>query len=207
MIVGGDRKAIVAPGGPAETEAKAGRTVALVDLRGLGSLAPVEKTGLAGPFGADWKEALLSVDLNRPLLGQRVLDLIAVVARLTEGVEEPDVHLIGVDEAAAVALHAAAFVPRVGRVTLDGLTLSWTDVASTPSRHARLAEVVPGALLAYDLPDLAATLAPRPLAIRSPRAAGEAPVAQERLDDVYAACRSAYEAASAAGQLTLKAGR
>jgi hypothetical protein len=45
---------------------------------------------------------------------------------------------------------------------------SWTDVAKTAITINQLSNVVPGALKVYDLPDLVAGLAPRPVSIVSP---------------------------------------
>ena len=44
----------------------------VLDLRGMGELAPEGKDAV---FGTDWKEAFLGIHLMRPLLGQRILDL------------------------------------------------------------------------------------------------------------------------------------
>ena len=46
------------------------------DLRGLGETAPASKSAY---FGSDSKEAFLAMHLSRPLLGQRVLDVLALL--------------------------------------------------------------------------------------------------------------------------------
>jgi hypothetical protein len=57
-------------------------------------------------------------------------------------------------------------------------------------------------LEAYDLPDLAARLAPLPLTIDSPVDAMGKPVAQPALERSYARCAESY---GASGKLVLKA--
>ena len=80
-------------------------------------------------------------------------------------------------------------------------------VARTKSPRGDLASVVPGVLRSYDLPDLAAMLAPRRLTIREPLDPAGNPVSQASLDETYAACRSAFAAAGAGEKLTLQGGR
>ena len=89
--------------------------------------------------------------------------------------------------------------------TLDGGVLSWSLVARTPVTRQQLTNVVPRALEAYDLPDLAAALAPRPLTIKNPVDAAGNPIPQAAVEEAYAAARAAYRAASAADQLVLRA--
>jgi hypothetical protein len=55
--------------------------------------------------------------------------------------------------------------------------------------YNQLSSVVPGVLTVYDLPELAATLAPRPLTLRAPVTAALQPVTQAQLDDAHAAVR------------------
>src|SRR5262249_54419613 len=138
-------------------------------------------------FGSDWKEAFLGLHLSRPLLGQRVQDVLAVMSALQA--QAPNgVHLIGGGAAGAVALHAAALDPRGARLTLERSLTSWSDVAATPITHNQLTNVVPGALKVYDLPDLAGLLAPRPLTLRGMRNAAGKAATQADLDRAYAPC-------------------
>jgi pimeloyl-ACP methyl ester carboxylesterase len=179
--------------------------VIALDLRGMGETRPdlpPEPIGWERVFGYDWKEAFIGMGLDRPLLGQRVHDLVAVVGAL-DG--PTDLEAIGVGVAAPIVLHAAALEPRITRVTLDGGVLSWSLVARTPVTRGQLANVVPRALEAYDLPDLAAALAPRPLTIRNAVDAAGNPVPQAVLEEVYASARAAYRAAGTADQLALQA--
>jgi dienelactone hydrolase/pimeloyl-ACP methyl ester carboxylesterase len=202
ILLDGEGKAPdVAPGGPAEREVKEGRAVLALDLAGMGETAP---EGRGDPFGPEWKEAFLALHLNRPLLGQRVRDTLE--ARRAWG--DRPTHLVGRGAAAPVALHAALLDPSVGRVTLEGMLLSWSSVARSPKSRGQLASVVPGALGAYDLPDLAAALAPRPLSIRNPVDPLGRPVLRtERteLEAAYSGAREAYRAAGAEKNLVLEA--
>ena len=82
VYVGADR-AMAAPGGPIERRVKAGETVALVEPRGMGETSPeVPASRRRGHFGADEKESFLALHLGRPLLGQRVFDLLQALRAL-----------------------------------------------------------------------------------------------------------------------------
>ncbi|HEX7900710.1 MAG TPA: acetylxylan esterase [Planctomycetota bacterium] len=165
-IVGAGPRVLVVHGeGKEKAEAWPDHEVTAVDLRGMGETEPVAPhRGLANFVKADWKEAYLALNLGRPLLGQRVRDILAVAAAMD--VDGQGLHLVGVGSAAPVALHAALLDPRVRKLTLEGMVISWTAVASTAITRNQLANVVPGALAAYDLPDLVAAFAPRPLVLR-----------------------------------------
>src|SRR5207248_7337608 len=83
LYIGDGKDAAAAPGGRLAGLAAEGHTVIALDLRGTGETAP-RKLASDRPnyFGADDKEAFLSLHLSRPLLGQRVVDVLAVVERL-----------------------------------------------------------------------------------------------------------------------------
>lgn len=156
------------PNGPIEKLVKQGNRVLAVDLRGLGETAvgPAQR-GMAKYFGAEWPEAFLALHLNRPLLGQRVYDLLAVIH--SSACQDTDkLHVVGVGQAAPIVLHAAVLEPRITQVTTEKGLISWANVVHTPLSHQQLANVVPGALKYYDLPDLARLIGSRSLTIRQP---------------------------------------
>jgi cephalosporin-C deacetylase-like acetyl esterase len=206
LYVHGDGKAADAgPGGPIEQLVKTGQSVLALDLRGLGETAPgTAPANGPGYFGTDFKEAYLGLHLNRPLLGQRAHDLLAVVAAMA-GDAPRGIHAVGVGSAGPVVLHAAALEPRIERVTLERSVVSWSAVVRSPLSYNQLTNVVPGALAAYDLPELAAALAPRPLTIRAAVDPVGRPVSQTVLEEAYAVCRKAYSSTDAA-RLRLQAG-
>jgi cephalosporin-C deacetylase-like acetyl esterase/lysophospholipase L1-like esterase len=194
------------PGGPLEKLVQSsGQSVLALDLRGLGETAAAVPAGNRPNYlGADVKEAFLALHLNRPLLGQRVKDLLAVVEALAA--ENPEgFEVIAYGMAGPIALHAAALDQRIKRATLERSLVSWLNVVDTPLSRNQLANVVPGVLRVYDLPELAASLAPRPLAIRQSIDAEGKRLAQAALETVYACARSAYSRRGADQALVLVA--
>jgi dienelactone hydrolase len=197
LAVSGEGKtAAAAAGGTLEKWVKDGHPVVALDLRGFGELAPEGKS----PFGADWKEAFLGIHLNRPLLAQRVRDIWSANAGMGG-----TCHIVASGAAAPAALHAAALDAKIPELTLEGGILSWAAVLKTPITKDQLSSVVPGALALYDLPDLAAAMAPRKLTIKSPVDPAGKPVTQAELEAAYAKVREAYKAAGAEKNLILEA--
>ncbi|QDU19129.1 acetylxylan esterase [Urbifossiella limnaea] len=187
----------------AEALAKAGRYVLALDLSGFGETAPgVAAPGRPNYFGVESRETFLSLHLSRPLLGRRVQDLMAVVKHLRSPADK-EIELIGHGAAASVVLHTAALLPNdVAAVQLVGGGVSWDEVARTTVSVNQFAGVVPGALAVYDLPDLAASLSPRPLVIRAPKdAAGNAAPAA-LVERTFAPVRAAYAKDGADGRFT-----
>jgi len=160
------------------------------------------RAAIEGWTGKD-PERNMALSISRPLLGQRVRDLLAVAAALDE--DGRGIHVVGVGAAAPVALHAALLDPRIRRLTLEEMVISWSQVAKTPITVNQLTNVVPGALRVYDLPDLAVALAPRPLAIRFSTDPAGKPVSRAALEDAYRAARSAYAERGADSSLVLEA--
>ncbi|MFO0881376.1 MAG: acetylxylan esterase [Gemmataceae bacterium] len=169
---------------------KEGRRVLTVDLRGWGETAPAPAPAKPGSFGVDMREAFLSLHLDRSLTTQRVHDLLAIVAQLGE-----DVEAVGIGKGATVVLHAAVLSPRIKAVQLERSLVSWSNVVETPLAVDQLTQVVPGALASYDLPDLAALLAPRPLTVVAPVDATGKALSSEQVSAAYAKVSADYGSA------------
>jgi dienelactone hydrolase len=167
-VHGAGKAAEAGPGGAIEKLVKAGQRVLAVDLRGFGETAPGTATGnRPNYFGVDFKEAYLGIHLNRPLIGQRVYDLLAVIDSLGRygRAQGAPIQVIGVESAGPIVLHAAALDPRIQLTTLQRSLVSWAALLRAPISYNQLTNVVPGALKVYDLPDLAPLIAPRSVTV------------------------------------------
>jgi enamine deaminase RidA (YjgF/YER057c/UK114 family)/dienelactone hydrolase len=193
------------PGGAIESLSRTGFPVLAIDLRGMGETAPGKASwDRPGQFGSDVKEAFLSLHIARPLVGQRVWDVRAVLSAIEK--DAPlGVHLIGVGAAGPIALHAAALDSRVRSLQLEGSLATWTSAVQTPLARNQLANVAPGVLAHYDLPDLMESLVPRPLTVVAPADAVGGPATGRLIEAAVAGCRAAYARAGAADQFTLRA--
>jgi hypothetical protein len=198
VIVGADRKEELAKGAIAKEVGGTHRGVVLLDLRGLDSTTsrPAQQ-GRESPFGPDWREAFLSLSIDRPLLGQRTSELLDMLETLND---EPSnkhssgFHVVGVGTAGLAVLHAALLDERgrIKKVTIENSLVSWSNIIEKGLSRDQLANVLVGVLKLYDLPDLAARLAPMPLSIvNAEDALGKAiPVSQVR--ETYAGCIRNY---------------
>ncbi|MBN1817054.1 MAG: acetylxylan esterase [Sedimentisphaerales bacterium] len=148
-------------GGPIETMVLQGRIVLSIDVRGVGETADdPAKNRYAGGLHDEWRNAMLSLHIARPLIGQRAMDIITALDFLDRypGADTDHIEVIGRERCGPVALHAALFNSRIKQVkTIDSIS-SWTELVAKPLTPNSLSYVVPFALEYYDLPDLVALL-------------------------------------------------
>jgi cephalosporin-C deacetylase-like acetyl esterase len=165
-----------APGGPIEELVKAGSAVLSVDVRGFGETTTVLPKKYWHP---EFPITHLALHLGRPLLGQRVEDVLAALECLAARpeIDAAKIGIVGVEGGALVALHAAALDERLREVTLRRSIASWMDVVTSQTAKNQFNQVVPGALARYDLPDLVRAIAPRPVRVLEPLDAAGNPVA------------------------------
>lgn len=147
-------------GGEIKRLVESGHIVLNIDARGFGETAPPPSKIIY--VKGDHVAAMWSLHIGKPLLGQRVEDVIAAINYFTALAEIDDraIHLIGRGRRAGpVALHAAILDSRIASVTTRDSIGSWIkDVVSNPHDIAALSHAFPSALHYYDLPDLAAVL-------------------------------------------------
>ena len=158
IVVGDDPGEDLEPGGLVDRVVRGGQPVLILGLRGMGETTP---DGKGSPFGADWKEAFLSLHLARPLLGQRVGKEHSGGQRRKPDRSgfDSDVfpHRTGESAPVVAAPMRPAIDPRIKIVTLDQLLTTWSGRRGRPWSRATSWRTWFLALLAYyDLPDLAA---------------------------------------------------
>lgn len=153
-----------------------------MDLRGWGESAPVMPNA---KVSFDWEDffAYRSLEIGRPLLGQRIKDLLAVAPRR---VNRPRWIAVGVGAGALVAAHAAVLEQRIEEVISIGGLLSYQSLIDDPLSTQPFSSYLPGVIGAYDMRDVYAAIAPRRLLVINPqdsqrRPAEEVP-AWEQLD-------------------------
>lgn len=107
--------------------------------------------------------------LGKTLVGLRALDIIEGFKLLSERTDLSisSIRLIGVGGASVPALFAAALEPRIQSVELEDMLMSWQSVIDTPIHRQAYEQVIPGVIRKFDLPDLAMSIAPRRVQVRS----------------------------------------
>ena len=174
------KQAGAAPGGPIEKLVRQGCVVLAVDLRGCGETQLAGGGGYAKFLGPEWADGFLAYMLNTSYLAMRAEDILRA-ARFLQGYESAKprpVHLVSHGRVGPPALHAVALEPaRFASAEFHRSLAAWSEVVTTPMAVNQFVNVVHGALRAYDLPDLLATLPPEKSRVIEPLDALESPLA------------------------------
>lgn len=139
-----------------------GYTVLAIDVALTG-----ETAHRAGSYSESWfpqdKAIWLALMVGRTVTGMRMADLIRGLDVLAElGIAAPN-GVIGFARGnpGVAMLHAAVLDPRLSQLVLEDLPPAYRTLAATPIHRQIFDVVLPNVLRHYDLPDLAAALAPR----------------------------------------------
>lgn len=142
-----------------------GNIVCAPDLRGAGDLTPEFSRKAARHSRSHNNEehyAWAALMLGRPLLGQRVTDLLTLVRSL-KGRQE--IALAARGSMTVPALCAAALEPAISVVYLSGGLVSFQSIAETENYQYPYGNFVPGFLNHTDLPEIATSINPRRIVI------------------------------------------
>jgi len=155
-----------AEGGEIEWFVKKGVMVLAPDLVGIGEMGPGIFKGDAYIDGNSHNIWYASLLIGRSIVGVRAGDVIRLFAVLRDQFGVKDILGLSRNELAPVLMHAAVFGNYFKNIALIEPYSSYSSLVmnhrySQPFIHS----TVPGALKAYDLPDLAASLAPVKLLI------------------------------------------
>lgn len=159
------KAADVQAGGQMEWFVRNGVMVVAPDLPGFGELGPGVFKGDSYVDSVSYNLWFAALMVGRSIVGIQAGDVVRIVHQLQrEGV--PAVYGFAKGVLAPVLLHAAAFDTAISKVALDGAMPSYEAIVLDSAYKASLLYgTVAGAIGVYDLPDLEASLAPRPLLI------------------------------------------
>ncbi len=146
--------------------ASEGHAVCAPDLRGIGDLTPEygrHAARNAREHANDEMWAWASLVLGKPLAGQRVTDLLAVVQGLhsRQDLNGRRLILAARGTPSVPALFTAALEPAVDGLYLAGGLVSFQSIVETENYSHPFGNFVPNLLLHTDLPELATSMAPR----------------------------------------------
>jgi hypothetical protein len=129
-----------------------------------------------------------SLVLGKPLAGQRVTDLLAVVQGLRGRPELKGGRLILAARGApsVPALFAAALEPAIDGLYLEGGLVSFQSIVETEDYSQPFGNFVPNLLLHTDLPELAQSMAPRRVVLAGAVDGGGRKMAPEDVRKLYA---------------------
>lgn len=204
FVDGQGKDAAAAPGGDVEQLAQLGYTVLAVDPSGIGETAAHCSDDSDSCFGQG-KVTWLALMIGKPLVGLRMDDILRGVDLLGEMGLLSDGQCLGFGKGVASVdlLHAAAMDQRIAGVVIEDGLLSYASIARTPIHRQVFDAIVPGVLGVYDLPDLVASLAPRPVQLVNMRSPLGNAVFLRAVQSDYAYAQAAYAALGSAGRLRL----
>ncbi len=144
--------------------------ICAAEVRGVGALIPEFSPGAAGYEGWHQQEenyAWGSLALGKPLAGQRVRDILALVAalRLHPATSTRQIYVAALGKLTVPALFAAALEPNIKGLYLAGGLGSFQNLAQTEVPRYAFANYVPSLLNHTDLPEIAASIAPRKIVL------------------------------------------
>jgi len=193
--------------GDVEPIVKSGFVVLSLDARGLGETrASTERnaTDFDRYFG-DYDNAMTAILIGKTMPGMRAQDITRGIDLLLAraDVDGANIFGFGKDAGAVPMLYAAVLDSRIRRVALEGMLVSYDSVVTHRIQRQVFEHVVPSALKYFDLPDLVAALAPRPVwVVNAVNGLGHSlPAAEFRVG--YAAAARAFKTANASPQLRL----
>jgi cephalosporin-C deacetylase-like acetyl esterase len=172
----------------AQDLARDGNLVLCIDPRGIGETA-VEDAQL-------WSEHVSLMDtwhyyalmLNRTVFGMQLLDVIRALDYLQSRpeVDVGCIRCIGYGMGGLLAMHAAAMDERVAGVVVRAGLGTYRSLILDPMVAYGGETIVPNVLAHYDLPDIAACIAPRPISLVGPLDQHKRPLSADALETDYA---------------------
>ncbi|MFC1558322.1 alpha/beta hydrolase family protein, partial [candidate division KSB1 bacterium] len=208
------------PGSEIEKIVKKGYIVAAPDLLGIGET----KSNLR-PTGDD----KLCVLTGRSIVGIHAGDIVRVVnfLKIRKNVDKEKINAVAIDEMCPALIHAAAFDASINNIALLGSIISYRSIVmnefykvdyysavvgredytkwyGNKLRKVNTSCTVPGAITAYDLPDLIGCIAPRKVFLAGLKNQMLEPASEKLLKQELLFPRSVYSYKSAEKNLKIQ---
>ena len=194
------KSAEASAGGEIEQLVRQGFTVLAPDIIGVGEIG-------RGNFRGDRYHVHMwhcSILIGRSIAGVRAGDVFRLTRLLEKNSKVDEIYGVARKEMAPVLLHAAAFDPAIAQVVLIEPYSSYRSIAMNRFYNPDfILNTVPGALKAYDLSDLAASLAPRKLIMTGVTDGSGETTDTENINQDLSFIRTAYKAKRAEEQLKI----
>jgi dienelactone hydrolase len=180
-------------GGEIEWFVQKGFTVLAPDLLGIGEMGPGVFRGDAFIGSISYNLLYTSTLIGRSILGVMAGDVVRLTNLLKKRKGINNIYGFAKKELAPVLLHAAAFDKDIERIALIEPYSSYESLVMNHFYRPKFVNgIVPGALTAYDLPDLAASLVPRKLMMINTTDANGSSTDIEGIEKALEPIRTAY---------------
>jgi cephalosporin-C deacetylase-like acetyl esterase len=186
-----------------ERRARKGDLIIAVDVRGVGETRPPHsqpsdrRNEFSHLFDVETAMTYMTWYMDDSLFGMRVAD---VLRSVDYALSRPDVSKAGLRAAGQGAgalwvLYAAALDPRITEVVAERGLVSYKALAQVDRYTHGAGIFIRDVLNSFDLPHVAAAIAPRPLTLAGPVDAMKRPVEVASAREVYAFTQNAYTSA------------
>jgi dienelactone hydrolase len=182
--------------------AESGVAVLAIDPRGTGETSPAGNTENSyRSFTGDHESRFMydALSVGATPLGMRVRDVLRGVdyLRSRSEIDAKRIALIGQGSAGLTVLHAAALDETVGGAAVTSTLATYSAIVDHEIYTQRYVMFTPGVLRKYDLPDVAALVAPRPLLFINAVDHAQRPLDAERAAEVFAPAGKIFDIAGA----------
>jgi hypothetical protein len=192
------------PGGEMEWFVRLGFKVLSPDLVGIGEMGPGNFQGDSYIDGISYNIWFASMLVGRSIVGIRAADVVRLSHLLEKIHAVNTVYGIALQEMTPVLQHASAFDTVISRIALiDPLSSYRSIVMNRFYKPGLIHSAVPGSLSAYDLQDLAGSLAPRRLLMINPTDNMGKTIDEEGSNKDSGTIRQAFHLAGADNQLNI----
>ena len=199
-----------APGEAMEWFVKQGYLVLAPDLIGRGEMGPGDFKGDAYNFKlgkASYNIWFASIQVGRSIVGIHASDVMRLVKYLKrrDDIEAGKIGAVARGEMCSALLHAAAFESSISKIALIEPLISYHSIVMNRYyKPALILTTVAGSLKKYDLPDLAACIAPRELLMLNVADQNGKRADEELIEKNLSVVRFAYSAAGASEKLEIR---
>jgi dienelactone hydrolase len=190
---------------------ESGVAVLAIDTRGTGETTPAGNTENSyRNFTGDHESRLMydSLAMGATPLGMRTRDVLRGVdyLRSRSDIDAKRISVIGQGSAGLPVLHAVALDDTIRGAAITNTLATYGAIVDHEIYTHRYVMFTPGALRKYDLPDVAALVAPRPLLVINAVDEAQRPLDAERAAEVFASTAKIFDMAGApAGLRVLRA--
>jgi hypothetical protein len=199
------KSAGAAVGGEMEWFIRKGFTLLAPDMIGVGEMGPGDFGGDSNIEGISYNMWFASILTGRSIVGIRAGDVVSLTRLLKKSSGISEIYGFARREMGPVLIHAAAFDSTIARIALIEPCASYESIVMNRFYDPGfIFSAVPGAIKAYDLPDLEASFAPRKLLIAGPTDGNGKIPDNENPFKEFDIIKKAYQIKNAEGQLKIE---